>query len=141
MENTPKSPFRFEGYKILKSTFELSDVDGEVTFNIGFAPSGTIYSEAKRFELVLNVMITDSNNNFKIELSTVGIFSFESEVTIDTLNKLFYMNAPAILFPYIRAYITTLSSLSGITPIIIPTLNLSNLGKELEKNTINANLS
>ena len=69
-------------------------------------------------------------------MDTVSNFSFDSQIEITQLNKYFYMNAPAILFPYIRAYISTLSVLSGIEPITLPTLNLSGLGKELEKNTV-----
>ena len=51
------------------------------------------------------------------------------------MNQYFYTNAPAILFPYIRAYISTLTNLSGYKPINLPTLNLTSLREELEKNT------
>ena len=51
------------------------------------------------------------------------------------MNQYFYTNAPAILFPYIRAYISTLTNLSGYKPINLPTLNLTSLREDLEKNT------
>ena len=41
-------------------------------------------------------------------------------------------NAPAILFPYIRAYISNITALGGIAPIILPTLNLESVGKTLK---------
>ncbi len=44
------------------------------------------------------------------------------------------MNAPAILFPYIRSYISTLSTLSGLSPIVLHTLNLTSLKDELLDN-------
>lgn len=46
----------------------------------------------------------------------------------------FAVNAPAILFPYIRAYISLLTSLSGVGTVLLPTLNLSSLSKELLNN-------
>lgn len=54
---------------------------------------------------------------------------------MDNLGMFFYTNAPALLFPYIRAYISTLTNLSGFEPINLPTLNMTQLGKELEQNT------
>ena len=136
MENSEKSFFKFDGFKIIKSSFEMSDISGDISFKIGFDPSGKILSESNKFELKLNVLIEDEKNLFRIEIESIGGFTFDSNIKHETLSKMFYINAPAILFPYIRAYITTLSTLSGLQPIIIPTLNLSNLGKELEKNTI-----
>ena len=62
-------------------------------------------------------------------------FYFEKGIEEKQLNNYFYINAPAILFPYIRAYITTLTSLSGLKPIILPTLNLIGLGKDLADHT------
>ena len=56
---------------------------------------------------------------------------------LDNLNNLFFVNAPALLFPYIRAYISTLTNLSGFDPINLPTLNMSGLGEDLKKNTSN----
>jgi preprotein translocase subunit SecB len=88
------------------------------------------------FQLHLGVNISDENKVFDIEIQSVANFDFSSEIESKKLNSFFYVNAPAILFPYIRAYISTLTTLSGLKPLILPTLNLSNLGKELEDNTI-----
>ena len=52
----------------------------------------------------------------------------------DKLSRFLYLNAPAIMFPYLRAYISSLTALSGINPITLPTLNLSGLKSELESN-------
>ena len=53
----------------------------------------------------------------------MGIFEFDEDLTNKQL--FFSQNAPAILFPYIRAYISALTALSGIPTITLPTLNLS----------------
>lgn len=72
----------------------------------------------------------------KIEIDAVGSYLFDSKEDIDNLNKYFYINAPALLFPYIRAYVSTLTNLSGFEPINLPTLNMTRLGNDLQKNTI-----
>ena len=81
------------------------------------------------------IMTTDNNGYFTldkayagtqiIELKSEGYFEFEKNITDDERKVFFNMSAPAILFPYIRAYISALTSLSGINPVILPTLNLS----------------
>ncbi|MDY4753237.1 MAG: protein-export chaperone SecB [Prevotella sp.] len=43
------------------------------------------------------------------------------------------INAPAIIFPYIRAYVSTLTSLSGIPTIIMPTINMESVGRQLRE--------
>lgn len=35
------------------------------------------------------------------------------------------INAPAIAYPFLRAYISTLMTLSGYSPLILPTINFS----------------
>jgi preprotein translocase subunit SecB len=81
------------------------------------------------------VNIEDENKSFNIEIDAVANYTFESEIGIDNLSKFFYVNAPALLFPYIRAYISTLTNLSGFEPINLPTLNMTRLGEDLKNNT------
>ena len=69
--------------------------------------------------------IEDENNSLNIKIETIGLFEFDSDIE-NYKNVFFSQNAPAILFPYVRAYISTLTSLAGIPPVILPTLNLSN---------------
>jgi preprotein translocase subunit SecB len=135
MENTALASFKFEGFKIVKSIFEMNESENEQIFSLEFKPKGLIDKENSKFELEFGVLIEEKNNKFKAEITAVGKYSFDSEIQEGLLDNFFYQNATAILFPYIRAYITTLTSLSGIAPIILPTLNLSNLGPELKRNT------
>ena len=44
------------------------------------------------------------------------------------------INAPAIAFPYIRAYISNLTTQSGLFTVTLPTFNLTNLGSNLKDN-------
>src|SRR5690554_2475366 len=128
------SKFQFKGFAIKKSLFERKDGDPSTKFDLDFSPKGFVNRKKSHFQLQLGVKITDENKIFIINIQAVADFFFNSEIESKQLNSFFYVNAPAILFPYIRAYISALTTLSGLKPLTLPTLNLTNLGKELEEN-------
>jgi preprotein translocase subunit SecB len=59
-----------------------------------------------------------------IELNSHSKFETESEIEEDYLNDgMVTVNAPAIVFPFIRAFINTVSTNAGYNPIILPAIN------------------
>ena len=139
MEELSKtSKFQFKNYKIVKSYFEIKGDNPANAINLKFEPKGTISKENSCFKLQLGVLIEDENKSLLIEVVIVADFYFDSDIIPEHLNQYFYINAPALLFPYVRAYISTLTTLSGINAINLPTLNLTALGGQLKKNTIEA---
>jgi preprotein translocase subunit SecB len=131
------SQFQFLGYKILKSSIELEETFSESSgLEIGFKTSGTVNKKDLTFNLNLNVIIKNSENSINIEINSIGKFKFEPVEDIGDISNFFYTNASAILFPYIRAYIGTLTNLSGLKAINLPTLNLTNLAEDLRQNTV-----
>jgi len=135
MNETKTSTFQFKGYRIERSLIELKSAKIGENFSISFDSKGIINKAESAFELSLTAYIKDKEDTINIEVDIVSFFVFDSQIEKSQLDKMFFMNAPAIIFPYLRSYITTLTVLSGIDPVILPTLNLSALGKELEKNT------
>lgn len=134
-ESIKKATFRFEGYKILRSNFEKRTNEEGREISIGFNPRGIISKSESTFELEVDVVTKDDNDSFEVNLTAVGSFSFANlELDGDNLNPFFLINAPALLFPYVRAYITTLTALSGISPVILPTINLTGMKETLLKN-------
>lgn len=74
------------------------------------------------FKIIQEIKLS-SNNFFDIFLISVGTFELKADVE-QSLKKVFVnSNAPAIMFPYIRAFISTLTTnLGNVTgPLIIPT--------------------
>jgi preprotein translocase subunit SecB len=118
--------FRFLGYKILDSHIQVAP-DQEIgkQFNVTFDQTTGINESDFKMRLVLSAKIEDTNNAMHIIVKSEGYFEFDKNITDDERKVFFNMSAPAILFPYIRAYISALTSLSGINPVILPTLNLS----------------
>jgi preprotein translocase subunit SecB len=65
----------------------------------------------------------------------VGIFEYDTEDEKLLLNFL-SVNGPAIVFPYIRSFISSFTALTGFDTITLPTLNLSGHKDELIKTLI-----
>lgn len=130
------SKFQFKGFTIIRSLIERNDNEPSAKLTLGFDPKGFINKNDLTYQLHLGVKVEDENKSFKIEINAVANYTFENKAELENLNSFFYINAPALLFPYIRAYISTLTNLSGFEPINLPTLNMTRMGDDLKKNTI-----
>jgi len=135
MKEASKSSFNFEGFKIVRSVFDRKAGELGKNFKITFQPSGIHDLKENRFQLNLKTLIVNDSQLLRIEVEALATFKILGDNSPEALKNFFYLNAPAILFPYIRAYISALTTLSGLAPVTLPTLNLSNLAAELEKNT------
>ena len=134
----PSSGFQFEGWKIIRSSFNFEELTGRgESLIISMSGSGIYKEKERKFILTMDFKIKlDTSDNFIISLTCESYFSFnETLVSDEKLWNYFCLNAPAIVFPYIRAYISTISINSNLQPaILIPTLNLTGLGEELRNN-------
>lgn len=119
--------FRFSGYKITDGHIQIDpDRIANKQLNVTFDKTAGVNDGERKMRLLLVAKIVDDNNVINIQVKAEGYFEFDGDLSEEERSVFFNTSAPAILFPYVRAYISTLSSLSGITPVILPTLNLSN---------------
>jgi len=132
---TPESSFRLVEFLIQRSFIERKPLEKQSDFEIDIDPSAIIFTNTKSFQLELNVRVWEENKRFNASVSAIGIFSFDQVHDKKNLPNYFYINAPAIIFPYIRSYISALTALSGMEAIILPPLVLSGLREELIANT------
>ena len=132
-----KSTFQFKGFKILRSIIDFNESIIIDESKILFSLSGVVKKSESKFELFLGIHITNENGDSHILVESMADYGYDSEKEISNksdLNDLFYLNSIALLFPHIRAYITALTSLSGFSPIVLPTLNVSSLKDDLKEN-------
>ncbi len=128
------TPFSFDYFLIQKSNIERLKLEETGQMNIDIDLHGYIYIKNKTYQLDMITKVWDEKEVFKSEVHGVGFFEFE-DIKDKNIDSYFYLNAPAILFPYIRAYISSLTALSGFNPITLPTLNLESLKEKLKENT------
>jgi preprotein translocase subunit SecB len=137
MSKPSNAQIQFVNFLVLDSKIAIKDRGNfELAFDF-YKPSGTYLKDLGQFMLYLNLRIKEKNNLLSIDIKTVSFFQVE-DTEYETLKKFFTYNCPAIVFPYIRSFISTISAQSGFGTITIPTMNLLPLSTKLEKNlTIN----
>lgn len=118
--------FRFIGYKIVESSIKYNpDLSNIENLSVNIKNTTGINVDELKLRLELELEVKNESNDLNVVVKAIGIFEFDSNLSDKHKEIFFNSSAPAILFPYIRAYITSLTALSGIQPIILPTINLS----------------
>ena len=88
-----------------------------------------------QFHLELNVDVQEETGKFNLSVKAISIFEFDPAANLEEYkSSLFVVNAPAIAFPYVRAYIANLTAQSGLFTVTLPTFNLTSLADDLKKN-------
>jgi preprotein translocase subunit SecB len=76
----------------------------------------------KSFKIIFYLMVNDKKFNLDIE----AMFDFltDKEISEEFKNSHFpEINAPAIAYPYLRAFVSNLTLQSGVNPAMLPTIN------------------
>lgn len=124
--------FGFNNYIIEKCELEQTGKALSKEMQFAIKPYGELLEKEHLFILTLQVEVKDKEENFKAKIKIKGQFVYETSDNKILLDFI-CINAPAIMFPYIRAYVSSLSSLSGVSTIIMPTINMTQVGKALRE--------
>lgn len=135
MEEIQKAAFSFEKFKVSKFSYN-EDNDNGSGLKIGLEPKGTYNSKTGEFALNLNFISHNEDNveSSIFELTSIAIFKFESNIDYSEIPNYFYKNAIAIMFPYLRAFISTLTLQANTKLLKLGLMNLSGLEAPLKKN-------
>ena len=130
--------FRLVRYWFEEAQFHLSNVPGENKLNIDFQPSGVYQKDKGIYNLTFVFVAWEDNKSqedFAVKVKCNAEFQFNGAIRVDEIPAFFYPNSIAIVFPYVRAFVSTLTLQANIQPILLPTINLSSLQESLRKNT------
>jgi len=72
--------------------------------------------------------IADKNQIFS-RIKMLGIFEYSRDDII-SVDNFAQINGPAIIFPFVREHLATLSLKAGINPILLPPINFVKLSQE-----------
>jgi len=135
--NSNRASFRLKDYRVVRSEINLDIASESLLLQepesliIDIDPKGSLLdTERHLLSLRMNVGVYSEKKEVDIKVSLVAHFEYKSTQE-DELDAYIVYNAPAIIFPYVRAYISSLTGLSGISPIILPTLKMEKFGKKL----------
>lgn len=133
--NNKEVAFRLVNYKFTKATLNF-DIKKDAEFVIDFKPSGKLKEIKGTYDLSFDTIVKcEETDTIIVEVSCIAQFSFMDRIKFEEIPDFFYPNSLAILFPYIRAFVSTLSLQANSSPMILPTVNLMGLTEKLRDNT------
>ncbi len=131
MEN---AAFKLDTFRFPKANIDFSKAKKKNEIDVEFIPAGKFKESNSLFELTLGIKINfNQSDTPAIEITCIAEYSFREKISFNDIPQYFYSNSIAILFPYIRAFISNLSLQANYPALILPTLNMTKLGIELKE--------
>lgn len=126
----PDMKIQLDNWEIQKLNFSvIQDKEREHnSFDLGTA---NFFPEEKidSFGVIFEVDVKDKK--FDLHVEAVFFFSLDQEITEEFKVSSFpRVNAPAIAFPYLRAFISNLTLQAGFESVILPSINFIRLAEE-----------
>ena len=129
MKETDKAVIQFLGYRVSEISYTCPVTlefpsDAKISCNMNFSKAlGRISETRVQEKLRVNLWHTigDQNTDYKISVEINGQFEINEH-----WDPAWETNMLAILFPYLRSIVSTVTSMTGREPIIIPTINIAN---------------
>lgn len=129
-------------FSLEKYTFNKVEIDFDSNnlpeLEIDFQPSGTFRRTEQEsvYELRFVFLAKDKGASKPfVSIECISVFKFAGNILFEEIPSFFYVNSIAIVFPYIRAFVSTVTLQANFPPIVLPTMNLSSLGDPLKQRT------
>jgi len=135
-----EAAFRLENFQFDKVFMDFEPQSNSKMWSLSVAPQGVYHERDGYFDLLFTlhaVMGEDASaKSPRMEIRCKAVFRFIKPIEFSKIPSYFYSNSIAILFPYVRAFVSTVTLQANIPPVILPTYNLSNLQDELLQHTV-----
>lgn len=132
METKYESVLKFNKYVVNKIIFKnnSSFKQGSERMSIDFNIQKEIFKNNNNMEVKLFTQIFSKaeENNYPFEMEVVLTGYFTEINNEEDVN--FEPNAIAILYPYIRAIVSTYTASANVSPLILPAINVNKLLEE-----------
>ncbi|MFB3306812.1 hypothetical protein [Pseudomonas sp. AMR01] len=132
-----KASFSIEKYLFSKVNIDLENHTSNKR-SIDFKPSGVFKQDSSTYDLTFDFSAyTESDKDAQpfVTSRCIGTFKFSSLSSFEEIPSYFYRNSIAILFPYLRAFVSMVTIQANIPPVVLPTMNLASLEVPLKENT------
>ena len=133
-----KSTFSLVEYHFDRVTIDFQNTTDDKFWMIKIMPRG-IFDENKGeylLQFVFEGKLGNTENAPKIMTQCKAVFKFSDPLKFTDIPSYFYPNSIAIIFPYVRAFVSTVTLQANLAPVILPTYNLSSLKDQLIANTV-----
>ncbi|MDY0281713.1 MAG: protein-export chaperone SecB [Salinivirgaceae bacterium] len=107
--------------------FDNQDLHNNINIDV---QNSTESSNILYVTVIMNFDTSIKNKKFiSSKIVMLGVFEYGEELTL-SLDSFANINAPAIIFPFIREHLSNVSMKAGIQPILLPPINFVELAKE-----------
>lgn len=124
----------FKGYKVNEIIFKNNDIfkkeKNSFPLDIKIKSSLENNKNEMKVNLITEIYKNAEENNYPFSMTVNITGIFESE---DGKTDIFYKNAIAIMYPYVRAIVSSYTALANVNPLILPPINVNKLIEEQEK--------
>ena len=123
-----ESPLVLKNIMITEGTFKRSEDSLEdVELQVNVSQNVNQISD-REYKIILELSVADPQG--KLSVFVKGMAIFETEQKTRTLIE---RNTLAIMFPYFRSYVSTLTTQPGMMPIVLPAMNIIAMLTEKDK--------
>ena len=123
-----ESPLVLKNIMITEGTFKRSEDSLEdVELQVNVSHNVNQISD-REYKIILELSVADPQG--KLSVFVKGMAIFETEQKTRTLIE---RNTLAIMFPYFRSYVSTLTTQPGMMPIVLPAMNIIAMPTEKDK--------
>ena len=114
-----ESPLVLEKIEIVESSFRKR-TDSLDSLELGVQVERNLTKlDDGLFEVLLEITVSDEEEKVFVNVKGRAVVSTRQE-NMDMLEK----NTIAIMFPYIRSYISSITTQPGMSPIVLPAMNI-----------------
>lgn len=123
-----ESPLVLKNIIITEGHFKRNDQSLEnLELKVGVSHDVERLSE-REYKITLELNVADPEEKLSVFVKGMAIFETKQENQM-----LIERNTLAIMFPYFRSYVSTLTTQPGITPIVLPAMNIMTMLAQKEK--------
>lgn len=118
---------QFKGFEITKIILDRDPSVKSGNFNVDIQHIGQSQEDNKnKIRTVFIITInSEAQPLFNFQVQAIGDFEIIGETDDKIYNNFMNISAPSIVYPYIRAFISTTMLQAGIQPVIIPSINFA----------------
>lgn len=120
-------------WQVKNLTFSIVE-NSEINDNSFTLETANYFFENNDDEFVVAIKVNILDLLFDLKVESLFTFKLDDKVTEDfKLSDFPKINAPAIAFPYLRAFISNLTLQAGVDPVILPSINFVKLAEQKNK--------
>ncbi len=114
-----------ESFKKKKTDKNLTPFDAQI--RVAYS-----YDKKKRLTMLVRAYSVEGNIPFFFDVEGEGCFTFKDIPDENTIKLVSSVNAPAIMFPYIRETIADITRRAGFQPLHLPPINFVDRSSEVK---------